>query len=65
MIIEKDLEALMNIETNSGRTNSFRRTKKDEPDKAIEDFDHNLSLLIHTIKKLALTKRPCKWSKPW
>jgi hypothetical protein len=30
-----------------------------------ENFKYNLNLLIHTIKKYALMKRPTKWSKAW
>ena len=43
----------------------FKWTKEGDPENAIEDFEHNLSLLTHTIKKHAQFKRPCKWSNSW
>jgi len=44
---------------------SFKWSRETEPENAVDDFDFNLSLLIHTIKKHAAMKRPCRWSKPW
>ena len=44
---------------------TFCETDKGNPQLALENFEYNLSLLIHTIRKHAPTRRPCRWSKPW
>jgi len=64
-VIEEEVRKLMDPTINSEHTTSFNRTKETEPENAVDDFDFNLSLLIHTIKKHAPMKRPCRWLKPW
>jgi len=65
MVIEDELKALMGNEGEGRNSTVFKWTKEGHSENAIEDFEHNLSLLIHTIKKHALIKRRCKWSKSW
>ena len=64
-VIEEEIKKLMDPTINNEHTTSFRWTRETEPENAVDDFDFNLSLLIHTIKKHAPMKRPCGWSKPW
>jgi len=64
-VIEDELKALMGNEGEDRNNTLFKWTKEEDPENAIVDFEHNLSLLIPTIKKHAPVKRPCKWSKSW
>ena len=64
-VMKEELWRLMDFEAGPENPPSFGETKKEEPQLALENFEYNLSLLIHTIKKHAPTKRPCRWSKPW
>ena len=64
-VMKEELRRLMAFEAGPENPPLFRETKREEPQLALENFEYNLSLLIHTIKKHAPTKRPCRWSKPW
>ena len=64
-VIEEEVKKPMGSMVNKEHTISFKWTRETEPENAADDFDFNQSLLIHTIKKHALMKRPCRWSKPW
>ena len=64
-VIEDEVTKLMGSRFNNEHTTSFKWTRETERENAVDDFDFNLSLLIHTIKKHPPMKRPCKWSKPW
>jgi len=65
VVIEDELKVLMGNEGEGRNSTVFKWTKEGDSENAIEDFEHNISLLIHTIKKHAPIKRPCKWSKSW
>ena len=58
-VMKEELRRLMDFEAEPGDSPSFRETKKEESQLAVENFEYNLSLLIHTVKKHAPTKRPC------
>jgi len=64
-VIEDELKVLMGNESEGRNCTLFKGTKEGDPENAVEDFEHNLSLLIHTIKKYPPIKRPCKGSKLW
>ena len=64
-VMKEELRKLMDFEARPEDPHSFRETKRGEPQLALENFEYNLSLLIHTIKKHPPTKRLCRWSKPW
>ena len=64
-VIKEEIRKLMGSTVNNEHATSFKWSMETEPENAVDDFDFNLSLLIHTIKKHAHLKRPCKWSKPW
>ena len=49
----------MDFEAGQGDPPSFRETKKEETQLALENFEYNLSLLIHAVKKQPPIKRPC------
>jgi len=55
----------MGNESEGRNSTLFKWTKEGDLENAIEDFEYNLSLLIHTMKKYVPIKRPCKWSKSW
>jgi hypothetical protein len=60
-------EALMALiyETETPNKPRFRKTEDWKGRDAEDNFEYNLNLLIHTIKKHSLMKRPTKWSKAW
>jgi len=64
-VIEDELKVPIGNKRENRNYTLFKWTKEGDPEDAIEDFEHNLSLLIYTIKKHAPVKRPCKWSKSW
>ena len=64
-VIEEEVKKLMSSTVNNEHTTLFKWTREPEPENAVDDFNFNLSLLIHTIKKHAPMKRPCRWPKPW
>ena len=64
-VMKEELRRLMDFDTEPSKPPSFRETKREDPQMALENFEYNISLLIHTIKKYAPTKRPCRWSKLW
>jgi len=55
----------MSTMANDEHAASFKWTQETEPENAVDNFQFNLSLLIHSIKKYAPMKRPYRWSKPW
>jgi len=59
-VIEDELKVLMGNEGEGRNSTIFKWTKEVDSENAIEDLEQNLSLLIHTIKKHAPIKRPCK-----
>jgi len=65
VVIEEEIKKLMSSAVNDEHATSLKWTRESEPDNAVDNFEFNLSLLIHTIKKHAAMKRPCRWSKPW
>ena len=64
-VIEEEVRKLMGSTVDDEHAASFKWTRETEPESVVDDFDFNLSLLIHTIKKHAPMKRSCRWSKPW
>jgi len=64
-MIKEEIKKLMSSAVNDEHTTSFKWTRETKPENAVDDFEFNLFLLIHTVKKHAPMKRPCRWSKPW
>jgi len=64
-VIVDELKVLMGNDGEGRNSTIFKWTKEGDSEDSIEDFEHNLSPLIHIIKKHALIKRPFKWSKSW
>jgi len=64
-VIEEEVKKLIGSMVDNEHMASFKCTRETEPESVVDNFNFNLSLLIHTIKKHALMKRPCRWSKPW
>jgi hypothetical protein len=62
--IKEDLMALIS-EKETPNSPKFRKTADWEGMEAEDNFEYNLNLLIHTIKKHAPMKRPSRWSKAW
>ena len=65
MVIKDELKVLMGNESEGRNKTLLKWTKEGDPENAIEDLDHNLPLLIHTIKKHTPIKTTCRWSTWW
>jgi len=64
-LIEEEVKKPIGSTVDNEQAASFKWTRETEPESEVDDFDFNLFLLIHTIKKHVPMKRPCRWSKPW
>jgi len=52
-VIEEEIKKLMCFMAENEHTASFKRTPEAEHENAINNFEFNLSLLIHSVKKYA------------
>ena len=64
-MIEEEIKKLMSSTADDKHSASFKWTQETKPQNALDNFKFNLSVLIHSIKKHAPMKRPCRWSKSW
>jgi len=57
-VIEEEIRKRMSSIANDQHAASFKETPETEPESAIDNFEFNLSLLIHFVKKHVPMKRP-------